>query len=151
MDKRVNPTKTKATVRDVARFRGLRRLTDAPRAKSVLYDRACKSITIELLNGVVISVPTHLIQILDKAKPTEIANIELLLDGLYVRWPKLDEDLKIQSLIEGTFGTAKWMNGLKTHLAELGRKGGRSQSVTKTIASRLNGAKGGRPRKSLTT
>lgn len=151
MDKKISSTKTKTSGRDTARERGLNRLNSAPRAKSVSVDSAGKSIKIELLNGVVISVPTHLIQVLNEATRAEICDVELLLDGLYVRWPQLDEDLKIQSLIEGTFGTDKWMSGLKTHLAELGRKGGRSRSTAKSIASRLNGAKGGRPRKSLTT
>jgi hypothetical protein len=92
-----------------------------------------------------------LIQVLNGATQNRIGDVELLLDGLYVRWPQLDEDVKIQSLIEGTFGTAKWMRGLRIHLAELGRKGGRSRSASKTLASRLNGAKGGRPRKSIAT
>ena len=28
---------------------------------------------------------------------------------------RLDEDLKVQSLLDGTFGTVKWMRGLKEH------------------------------------
>jgi hypothetical protein len=134
---------------DLPRMRGIERMEKAPRAYSVGFDKKSKSIKLVLVNGVTLTIPVALIEILAKASEDEIRTTELLLDGLYVRWPKLDENLNIENLIEGTFGTAKWMSGLKTHLAELGRKGGRSRSATKTLASRLNGAKGGRPRKSI--
>lgn len=106
-----------------------------------------KKLKITLVNGVVLIVPTHLIQILDGATVDEVKDLEVLLDGVYIRWPRLDEDLKVQSLLEGTFGTSRWMTGLKEHLAELGRKGGSIRSEAKTESARKNGAKGGRPRK----
>lgn len=132
-------------------MRASERIENAPRAHSVAFDKGTKSIKLELVNGVTFTVPTRLIQILANASEDEIRTTELLLDGLYVRWPKLDENLNVESLLEGTFGTARWMRSLKEHLAELGRKGGRSRSAAKSVASRLNGAKGGRPRKAVTT
>ncbi len=37
---------------------------------------------------------------------------------------------------------------IKKYLAEIGKKGGSSKSRRKTHASRINGKKGGRPKKS---
>jgi hypothetical protein len=38
---------------------------------------------------------------------------------------------------------------IQQYLAALGKKGGQSTSAAKAEAARLNGAKGGRPKKSL--
>ena len=128
-------------------MRGLERMDSAPRALRVEFDQETRSIKVALVNGVTFTVPVRLIQILANASDDEIRETDLLLEGLYVRWPRLDENLNVQGLLEGTFGTAKWMSGLTEHLAELGRKGGLSRSKSKTIAARTNGAKGGRPKK----
>ncbi len=134
---------------DLPRLRGLEQMENAPKARSVALDRSGRTLKIELINDVVLMVPTRLVQILNGAETEQIRDVEILLDGMYLRWPQLDEDLRVQSLIEGTFGTAKWMKGLRQHLTELGRKGGQSKSPAKSDASRINGAKGGRPRKAV--
>lgn len=138
---------TKETTIDLPRQRGLERMATSPKAKRVSLDKLGQTLKIELKNDVVFMVPTRLIQIFNGANVDDIRVVELLLDGMYLRWPRLDEDLKVQSLLEGTFGTARWMNGLKEHLAEHGRKGGSRRSTAKTAAARINGTKGGRPRK----
>ena len=51
----------------------------------------------------------------------------------------LDVDITIAGLMSGIFGTAKFMDAQ--------RRGGQSRSTAKIEASRTNGAKGGRPRK----
>lgn len=132
---------------DLPRQRGNERLENGPKAKSASLDKRGQTLKVELTNGVVLMIPTCLVQILNGASFNDLARIDILLDGLYLSWPLLGEDLKVQSLIEGTFGTAKWMGGLKEHLAELGRKGGSVRSKSKIEAARTNGAKGGRPRK----
>ncbi len=52
--------------------------------------------------------------------------------------PQLDEDYPVPGLMNGVFGTAKW----------LAARAGRGTSEAKAAAARANGAKGGRPRKS---
>jgi len=140
-------TETKKLTIDLPRQRGLEQIEDSPKARSVSLDKKGQTLKIELKNDVVFMVPTRLIQIFNGADEEDIREVELLLDGMYLRWPRLDEDLKVQSLLEGTFGTVNWMSKLKDHLAELGRKGGGRRSESKTTAARNNGAKGGRPRK----
>ncbi len=48
-------------------------------------------------------------QIFQNAKADEIADIEIVLNGLYLRWGKLDEDMSVANLLQDRFGTAKWM------------------------------------------
>ena len=62
--------------------------------------------------------------------------------GLGVHWPRLDADLYLPALMEGVFGTRRWM------AQQLGKSGGSSTSLVKRQAARSNGKLGGRPRKS---
>jgi hypothetical protein len=55
--------------------------------------------------------------------------------------PKLDADIYLPALLQGFFGSRKWM------AARLGAVGGKSRSAAKAAASQRNGKSGGRPRK----
>lgn len=73
--------------------------------------------------------------------PSEIlATVELTPSGKGLRWDEPDIDLSIQGLLVGIFGSKVWMS-------EVAAKGGSSTSEKKKAASRLNGRKGGRPKK----
>lgn len=144
---KVESTATHDGSSDLPRRNALERLARAPRARRASYKKTADVIEVELLNGVVFRVPVQLIQILGGAKPSQIGVIEILVDGLYLRWPELDEDLRVESLLEGTFGTARWMISLRQHLSNIGKKGGRSRIRAKIDAARVNGSKGGRPKK----
>jgi hypothetical protein len=50
-----------------------------------------------------------------------------------------DADLYVPGLIEGPFGSRRWMQ-------QIGKLGGSSRSSIKTEASRENGKRGGRPK-----
>jgi hypothetical protein len=56
-----------------------------------------------------------------------------------LHWEKQDVDLSIASLVVGIFGSHTWMR-------EIARRGGAASTPTKA-AARVNGAKGGRPKK----
>jgi hypothetical protein len=90
-----------------------------------------------------------LIQILHNATAAQINDVEIAVGGLYLRWKSLDEDLFVPNLIQGVFGTRKWLGELKEHLSAAGRKGGAARSEVKRKSSAENGKKGGRPRKML--
>jgi hypothetical protein len=70
-----------------------------------------------------------------------LAKIEISPSGFGVHFPDLDADLYLPGLLEGVFGSRKWL------ASQLGKTGGRSISAAKTAASRSNGKRGGRPKK----
>lgn len=118
-----------------------------PKAASARFDAKSKRIVLELVSGVTLMVPTDLIQGLETEDKKALSDFKLVAHGTQIHWATLDAQFYVDSLLQGVFGTAKWMSGLKEHLAEIGRKGGRSTSAAKKAASAENGKKGGRPRR----
>jgi hypothetical protein len=81
---------------------------------------------------------------LENATPAQLSEIEISPSGFGLSFPKLDADIYVPALLEGSFGSRKWM------AARLGAQGGKARSLAKRTAARANGALGGRPRKSAT-
>lgn len=126
--------------------RGQESLAASPKARAISYNARSKRIVIELESGVSAIIPINLIEVLQNATDKQIGEVKLAVEGLYIRWKSLDEDLFVPNLLQGVFGTRKWMDSLKEHLSNAGRKGGASRSEVKRAASAQNGKKGGRPR-----
>jgi hypothetical protein len=112
-----------------------------PRAVAARYDRHAARVIVTLSNGLDLGVPVALAQGLAGAKASDLAIVEITPTGLGLHWPKLDADLHLPSLLQGLFGTRRWMAGL------LGKAGGSATSPAKKAAARANGKRGGRPRK----
>lgn len=75
---------------------------------------------------------------------SEAYNIEYLGQG-DIRWEKADIDLNVE-ILKNPAQYPKIMHTISTQAASLfGRRDGLSRSQRKSAASRLNGAKGGRP------
>ncbi|MGH6787936.1 MAG: DUF2442 domain-containing protein [Novosphingobium sp.] len=108
-----------------------------PRAASARYDAKARRIVVELTSGATFAFPPALVEGLRDATPEQLAEIEVSPIGYGLHWPRLDEDYSVPGLMNGVFGTAKWMAG----------RAGRATSAVKAAAARVNGAKGGRPRK----
>lgn len=106
------------------------------------FDAVNDRIVVELANGVLFAFPPQLAQGLAGAGTEDLSDIELSPLGTGLRWPRLDADLTVEGLLTGVFGNAAWM---RHHAA----RAGRSTSEAKAQAARANGAKGGRPRKSI--
>ncbi len=123
-----------------ARRRARAAKASEPRAKSARYDRARGVVVVELENGSYFGFPAKLGQGLRGASPDELAEVEVSPSGEALHWERLNADLRVPALLQGLFGSQAWMR-------ELGRIGGRARSAAKARAARLNGAKGGRPRK----
>lgn len=120
--------------------RGEESLKNDPRAESVLFDKENNLVMLHLYNGCVFGFPPYLIKELQNAEPEDIAEVEVTPLGTGLFWEKLDADYTVTGLLNGIFGTKAWMK-------ELGRQGGKAKSKAKQAAARINGAKGGRPRK----
>ncbi|WP_087000437.1 DUF2442 domain-containing protein [Rhizobium sullae] len=111
-----------------------------PIPASVRFDSSSERIVVEFTNGAAFMFPARSLQGLEEATAAELAEVELLGEtGLH--WESLDADYTISGLMNGVFGTKAFM--------EAQRRGGQSRSPAKIAASRANGAKGGRPRKSV--
>jgi hypothetical protein len=112
-----------------------------PHAVTAHFDRHLGRILVNLSNGIGISFAPTQARGLEKARPDDLDPIEILPSGFGLHFPKLDADLYRPALLEGTFGSRKWM------AARLGQSGGMARSAAKAASSRANGRLGGRPRK----
>jgi Protein of unknown function (DUF2442) len=125
---------------DRARVAGEALAATEPRAVKAWYAADTHRIFIELNTEIVMGFPYQRLQGLANATPKQLAEVEVTPTGYGLHWESLDVDLGVPQLVAGLFGTKAWM-------AELGRQGGKSTSVAKAQASRDNGKRGGRPRK----
>ena len=108
---------------------------------SARYDELGSRVIVDLNTGVQIAFPTALTEGLANASPEDLAEIEISPAGLGLHWPRLDADVYVPALLDGIFGSRRWM------AQQLGRTGGQSRSAAKRVAARQNGLKGGRPKK----
>lgn len=115
-----------------------------PRAVKAWYAADTERIFIELNTEIIMGFPSWRLQGLTNATPKQLAEVEVTPTGYGLHWESLDVDLGVPQLVSGLFGTKAWMS-------ELGRQGGKSRSSAKSQASRDNGKRGGRPRKTSST
>ncbi len=123
-----------------AKRRSAARRTTEPAAIGARYDRRRDRVIVSLSNGVELAFPPSLAEGLEHATPQELNTIEISPSGIGIYFPKLDADLYVPSLMQGIFGSKKWM------AAQLGVAGGSVRSAAKAEAARANGKRGGRPR-----
>lgn len=112
-----------------------------PTAISTHYDRSRGRIVITLNTQMDVAFPPNLVQGLGNAKPSQLEPIEITPSGFGLHFPKLNADVYLPALLEGFFGSKRWM------AARLGARGGMSTSSAKAAASRKNGRLGGRPKR----
>ncbi len=117
------------------------RMAAGPRAVEARYDRASARVIVCLDSGVELTFPPGLAEGLGNGSPAELSEIEISRTGLGLHWPSLDADVYLPGLLNGVFGSPRWMAGL------MGRIGGRARTAAKAAAARTNGQRGGRPRK----
>jgi hypothetical protein len=124
--------------------RAEKRLADlrsrTPVVASAHYDARRKIVEVHLDNGMMLAFPPAVVEGLADAPVSSLRPIEIDAGGLALRWPKLDLDLYLPSLLQGTTGSRAWM------AAQLGAKGGSATSKAKRAAAQRNGRLGGRPR-----
>ena len=108
-----------------------------PRATSARYDAKSGRIIVELTNKATFAFPPELVEGLCEGTPAQLAEVEVQGAGFGLHWPSLDEDYTVPGLMNGIFGTARWM----------AKRAGSATSEKKAASSRENGKKGGRPRK----
>ena len=128
---------------DRAEQAGMAMLASEPRARAAHYDAVSGRIVIELVNGCIYAFPAALVEDLQGVGAAGFADVQVDGLGFNLHFPALEVDLYIPALVSGVFGTQRWMT------RQLARIAGRSRMPAKALAARLNGAKGGRPRKAV--
>jgi hypothetical protein len=118
---------------------GLARTADEPHVVSALFAAGLNALVLNLSNGKRSLIPREDLEGMESATDSELSNIEILGPGTGLHWPDLDLDFSVAGLLRGVYGSSQWM-------ARIGKKGGRSKTVVKQAAAKLNGSKGGRPK-----
>jgi hypothetical protein len=127
---------------EAAKARGEARLR-GPRAESAHYDAERDRVIVRLTTGIEIGFAPRDAEGLQHATREELTEIVVEAFGLGLHFPQLDADLYVPALLEGVLGSKSWM------AARLGAVGGRARGGAKAAASRDNGKRGGRPRKTV--
>lgn len=127
-----------------AQVRGQAAQFEGVRAVAASYDAKRNRIVITLSNGAEFALPPELAQGLRGANPEALGRIEITPSGFGLHWPALDADLSVTGLLAGVFGNPLWMR-------EIAARGGKATSPAKAAAAQRNGARGGRPRKTVAT
>jgi hypothetical protein len=112
-----------------------------PTVVAARYDRVSDRVVLALSTGFEVAFPPRLAEGIERATAGELDTIEISPSGLGIHFPKIDADIYVPALLEGTMGSKTWS------AARMGAIGGSSKSEAKATASRSNGARGGRPRK----
>ena len=124
-----------------ANERAAGRLAKTPTAIAAYYDRRRGRVVVDLSSGLSIAFKAQAAQGFEHAKPAQLAVIEISPSGLGLHFPALDADLYLPAVLEGGLGSRRWM------AAQLGKAGGSATSPAKAAAVRVNGKRGGRPKK----
>lgn len=117
------------------------RQREAGHALSARYDRRRQRLIVRLHHGVEVAFAVDRIEGLAQAAPEDRAVIEISPSGLGLHFPRLDADVYLPALLQGVFGSRRWMAQL------MGAAGGSARSAAKAEAARRNGRLGGRPRR----
>ena len=126
---------------EAAKARGEARLR-GQRAESAHYDAGRNRIIVRLTTGIEIGFAPRDVEGLQHASADDLKVIGVEAFGLGIHFPKLDADLYVPALLQGVLGSKRWL------AAQLGAAGGRAHTAAKAAASRENGKRGGRPRRS---
>ena len=117
------------------------RRASEPVAVAARYDRRRDRIVVNLNTGLELAFPPRIAQGLEKATAADLKVIDISPSGFGIHFPKLDAHLYLPALLQGVFGSKSWM------AAQLGAAGGMARTRAKAAAARVNGRRGGRPRK----
>jgi hypothetical protein len=112
-------------------------------ATSARYNAKAQRVELVLASGYGLNIPISELPEVAEATPGKLREVQLLGAGDVLHWEALDADYSVPALVFEAIGS-------RLLARELARAGGRATSETKAAAARVNGAKGGRPRKRST-
>lgn len=93
---------------EAALRRGALERAQRPTPVDVRYERASGAIIVSFADGANFAVPARALEELENASDEDLAEVALLGEtGLH--WERLDVDFSIAGLMQGVFGTARFM------------------------------------------
>ena len=110
------------------------------RARSAAFDPATGRLILELTNGTVFGFPPQLVPDLRGLTREELERVTLSPSGDELFWDAQDLQVSVPGVLMASFNRTQ-------KFRELARLAGSVRSKAKARAARLNGTKGGRPRK----
>jgi hypothetical protein len=123
-----------------ARARGATQAADPSAVVDASYDSNRDAFSLTFRSGGSMVIPRQMVPGLSRAPIAALQSVSISPAGDALAWRAVDVDVYVPGLIERTFGA-------RLLAAASGRRGGRRKSKAKAAAARVNGAKGGRPRK----
>jgi hypothetical protein len=111
-----------------------------PRATAIRYDSQAGLLLVELRSGFVFGFPPERVPRLEEATSRELSNVRLSASGDGMHWDQLNVDASLTGLMADALNLSEWAP----------RFMGQARSEAKARASRLNGLKGGRPKRATT-
>ena len=109
-----------------------------PRANVALYDAERGVVLVELRSGFVFGFPPERVPGLRDASAAELSEVRISPSGDGLHWDDLNVDASLTGLMADALNLREWAPRLM----------GQARSEAKARAARLNGLKGGRPRRS---
>jgi predicted TPR repeat methyltransferase len=82
------------------------------RVLNATYSKATDRLRLVLDDGAIYTIPRRLIQGLAGAQEKELNRIQMLGGGTGLLWPFLDVAHYVPGLLQGVYGSEKWMTGL---------------------------------------
>ena len=125
-----------------ARARGVMRARDGSALVGARYDARRDALDLTFRGGGSMVIPRRMVPGLERVAAADLGAPAVSPAGDALFWPALDLDVSVPGLVERAFGT-------RLFAAATGRRGGQRRTKAKAVAAKLNGAKGGRPRKKL--
>lgn len=80
-----------------------------PRAISARYDRHHRRVVVQLSSNLGIFFSPRDAEGLEHASSDELQEIEMSPSGYGLHFPRLDADLYVPALLDGSFGSERWM------------------------------------------
>ena len=119
---------------------GRRRRAGERRATSVQYDPDRDAIEIELTDGAGVRLPRAMMKEFREVPTADMAKLRVSPAGYGIKLDEHDINISVHGLIAALASAGDMA-------ASLGKLGGAARSEAKRASARVNGAKGGRPRK----
>lgn len=111
-----------------------------PVAVSARYDKRVHRVVIGLSTGIDVAFPPHKAQGLETARAADLDIIQISPSGLGLHFPKLDADLYLPGILEGTLGSPGWIAGRCRQRVE-GARDGSETPVPRTLECLMGGAR----------